>query len=124
MQPALTIFRCVARIRFRTLTQNVLHIHIPKPRAVTTDVFRSSTAVGTEQSVLFASWGLLMVIDMVYNIDNRTEPFDIPCDDGGGFDDVWCPLGMAASRLTALPESRECVPVQPLDSGQVIDVQY
>lgn len=69
---------------------------------MTTDVFRSTTAVGAHQSALFVAWGLLMVMDIVYNQDDRTKSFDIQCDDGGGFDDVWCPLGNISNVYRAV----------------------
>lgn len=55
----------------------------------------SAAAVTATQNALFVAWGQLVAFDMFLNRDNETtdEAFDVPCDDGGGFADVWCPEG-------------------------------
>lgn len=59
-----------------------------------TEVFLSSSPVGSAQSALFVAWGQLLTIDMSLTNDNSSEAFPVPCDQGsGGIIDVWCPSG-------------------------------
>ena len=67
-----------------------------------TDVFLSSTPAMSTKSALFAAWGQLLTYDMYLNVDNSSEPFNIPCDDGGGIVDVWCPQGAASEDLSLI----------------------
>ena len=41
-----------------------------------------------------------LTYDMYLNVDNSSEPFNIPCDDGGGIVDVWCPQGAASEDIS------------------------
>lgn len=45
------------------------------------------------------AWGQLVSFDIFLNADNETESFDIPCDDGGGIVDVWCPTGADSEAI-------------------------
>ena len=45
------------------------------------------------KSAVFIAWGQLITYDLSLTADNSSEPFDIPCDDGGVSFDAWCPLG-------------------------------
>ncbi|CAN0486709.1 unnamed protein product, partial [Laminaria digitata] len=44
-------------------------------------------------------WGQLLTYDLSLTTDNASEPFNIPCDDGGGVADVWCPLGVDSDPI-------------------------
>lgn len=48
---------------------------------------------------MFVAWGQLLAFDLSLTVDNTSEPFDIPCDDGGGLFDVWCPQGDASDPI-------------------------
>lgn len=65
-----------------------------------TEVFLSTSGVGVGQSALFAAWGQLLAFDLFLNEDNTDEPFDIVCDSGGGFVDVWCPQGIDSPSIS------------------------
>lgn len=67
-------------------------------REVMTDVFLSSTPSVSPKSALFVAWGQLLAYDLSLTVDG-TESFDVPCDDGDGVADVWCPLGAASDPI-------------------------
>ncbi len=64
-----------------------------------TEVFSVSEPDVSTQSTLFVAWGQLVTFDISLTADNISEPFDIPCDDGGGVVDVWCPLGADSDAI-------------------------
>lgn len=64
-----------------------------------TEVFLSSSSVRAPQNALFVAWGQLVSFDIFLNSEDETQSFDIPCDDGGGFADVWCPEGAASDAI-------------------------
>lgn len=64
-----------------------------------TDVFRSSPPSVSQLNAISIAWGQLVLYDLSLTVDNTSEPFDIPCDDGGGSADVWCPLGEASEPI-------------------------
>lgn len=65
-----------------------------------TDVYRSSPPSVTDMNAVSIAWGQLLLYDLSLNVDNTSEPFDIPCDDGGGSIDVWCPQGNASEPIS------------------------
>lgn len=81
------------------LSRRALHKSLNALREVTTEVFLSASSVGAPQSALFVAWAQLLCFDIFLNVDNETQSFDIPCDDGNGFVDVWCPEGAASDDI-------------------------
>ncbi len=71
----------------------------PNLREVMTEVLLPSAPDVASQSTLFVAWGQLVTYDISLTVDNSSEPFDIPCDDGGGVADVWCPLGADSDAI-------------------------
>lgn len=65
-----------------------------------TDVFLSSTHVVSAKSAMFVAWGLLLTYDLSLTVDNTSEPFNVPCDDGNGLPDVWCPLEVLSDEVS------------------------
>lgn len=65
-----------------------------------TDFFLSAPGVGADQSALFAAWGQLIAFDIFLNSDSSSESFDVLCDDGNGFYDVWCPQGADSDAIS------------------------
>lgn len=63
-----------------------------------TDVFLSSARGVSSKSALFVAWGQLLVYDLFLTVDG-VESFDVPCDDGGGVADVWCPQGASSDPI-------------------------
>lgn len=64
-----------------------------------TEVFLSTPGNGSTFSALFVAWAQLIVIDIALIVDNSSEAFDVPCDDGGGMVDVWCPFGVDSDPI-------------------------
>lgn len=71
-----------------------------RDREVMTEVFLASEPAISTRSALFVAWGQLLAFDMYLNVDNSSEPFDIPCNDGAGLIDVWCPQGAASDDIS------------------------
>lgn len=65
-----------------------------------TEAFLSSEPAISTRSALFVAWGQLLTFDIYLNVDNSSDPFDVPCDDGGGVVDVWCPQGEASDDIS------------------------
>lgn len=59
-----------------------LGVHWPS-REVMTDVFLASPPAVSAKSALFIAWGQLLTYDLALFKDNSSEPFDVPCNDGG-----------------------------------------
>lgn len=49
-----------------------------------TDVFLPSPPALSTKSALFIAWGQLLTYDISLTMDNSSEPFDVPCNDGEG----------------------------------------
>ena len=62
-------------------------------------MFLAAASVRSPRSALFVAWSLLVSYDLFLNADDETLSFDIPCDDGNGFVDVWCPEGSASEDI-------------------------
>lgn len=59
------------------------------------------------------AWGQLLSFDIFLNSDEETESFDIPCDDGGGVADVWCPEGVDSDPIPFLRSQVRYVLILP-----------
>lgn len=64
-----------------------------------TDVYRSSPPSVSHMNAVSVAWGQLLLYDLSLTVDNSSEPFDIPCDDGGGSIDIWCPQGESSDPI-------------------------
>lgn len=64
-----------------------------------TDVFRASPPSVSHLNAVSIAWGQLLLFDLSRTVDNTSEPFNIPCDDGGGVIDIWCPQGSASDPI-------------------------
>lgn len=62
-------------------------------------MFLASPPPSSSINAVFVAWGQLLLFDLSLTADNSSEPFAIPCDDGGGSVDVWCPLGEASDPI-------------------------
>lgn len=85
-----------------------------------TEVFLSSTPATSTRSALFVAWGQLLTYDMHLNVDNSSEPFTVPCNDGvGGTVDVWCPEGAASEDISFFRSDAELAAGSDYGSGSV-----
>lgn len=64
-----------------------------------TEVFLSTQGNTSSHSALFVAWAQLITIDIALMNDNSSELFSVPCDNGGGFADVWCPFGVDSDPI-------------------------
>lgn len=60
------------------------------------EVFVSTTGIGSAKNALFVAFGQLVAMDMSLNLENTSEPFDIPCNAAA---DIWCPDGEASDPI-------------------------
>lgn len=64
-----------------------------------TEVFLACPGLHSPHSALFVAWAQLISIDISLIKDNASEPFPVPCDDGGGVSDIWCPSGAESEPI-------------------------
>lgn len=60
------------------------------------EVFLSTSGIGSPKNALFVAFGQLLTIDMSLTLENASEPFGIPCN---AATDIWCPDGEASDPI-------------------------
>lgn len=62
------------------------------------ELFLSTSLETSSTSALYVGWGILVGYDLAFNLDNGSEPFNVPCNDPEVVD-VWCPSGSLSDDI-------------------------